>query len=283
MPLGLQLRLSLLFTAFLYLGPLFAGVGRHPWPVVPAFVALFLLWTMVVRPAQWPRDRAGWRGPGVVVRVAATAAMQTFLVVLLHAIGRGIGSFLPDVTIPLSLPLALALVSIPLSRLALDPERLAFARGDLEEVPEELAVELEGQRADRLVAPFLRLPDDTGEVELMRRLVALAPSLTSAALLDALDRGIEAADGPARAARRALILQATSVATADTCQGRAEPMRALRVAADDRGLLHLLTLRLRDLLEQRPQAEGDCPSIPDLRAAASRATVLDRIGRRRAA
>ncbi len=177
----------------------------------------------------------------------------------------------------------LALLSIPFSRLTLEPERLAFAHGYLDEVPEELAVELESQRADRLVAPFFRLPDETDEAELMARLVALAPAVTSAALLDALDRGLAEARDGSLAARRALILQATSVAAADTCPGRAEPVRALRVAGSDRGLLHLLTLRLQDLLEQRPQAEPDCPSITALRAAATHATALDRMGLRRGA
>ncbi|MGP3698344.1 hypothetical protein [Rhodobacter sp. NSM] len=278
MPLGLQLRLSLLFTALLYLGPLFAGIGRHPWPVVPGFVALFVMWTMVMRPAQWPRDLAGWKKPEALLRVAATVAMQILLVVVLHAIGRGIGALLPEAaSIPVSMPLTVALLSIPFSRLTLEPEKLAFLRGHLDEVPDDLAVELESQRADRLVAPFLRLPDDTDEVELMKRLVALAPSLTSAALLDALDRALRNTGGPCLAARRALILQATSVAAADTCAGRAEPVRALRVAEGHRNLLHLLTMRLQDLLRQRPQVEDDCPTITALRAAATQATAMDRM------
>lgn len=282
MPLGLQLRLSLLFTAFLYLGPFLAGLGSHPWPVVPPFVALFTLWTMVMRPAHWPADPAGWREPEALVRAAATVALQGGLVLLLLAVGRGTAGLLPGpVAIEISLPLTLALLSIPFSRLTLEPERLAFAHGYLDEVPEELAVELESQRADRLVAPFFRLPDETDEAELMARLVALAPAVTSAALLDALDRGLAEARDGSLAARRALILQATSVAAADTCPGRAEPVRALRVAGSDRGLLHLLTLRLQDLLEQRPQAEPDCPSIAALRAAATHATALDRMGLRR--
>ncbi|MCE6958470.1 hypothetical protein LAZ40_05285 [Cereibacter sphaeroides] len=272
MSLGLQLRLSLLFTAMLYLGPLVSGIGRHDLPVLPAFAALFVMWTMVMRPAQWPQDRAGWSDGAAILRVAATVATQILLVAALFIVGRAIGGMLPATpVISESAAIAISLLAIPFSRLTLDPAKIAFAHGFLDEVPEELAIELEGQRADRLVAPFFRLPDDTDEVELMKRLVDLAPSLTSAALLDALDRRIRAEPSPCIAARRALILQATSVAAADTCPGRAEPVRALRIAGTDRTLLRLLALRLQSLLAQRPQAQDDCPTVPVLRAAVVRA------------
>lgn len=272
MSLGFQLRLSLLFTAMLYLGPLLAGIGRHAWPVLPAFAALFVMWTMVMRPAQWPGDRAGWLDAGALVRVAATVAAQILLVVALYTVGRAIAGMLPQAPVlPEVAALAISLLAIPFARLTLEPAKIAFAHGFLDEVPEELAMELEGQRADRLVAPFFRLPDETTDIELMKRLVDLAPSLTSAALLDALDRRIRTEPAPSLAARRALILQATSVAAADTCPGRAEPVRALRIAGTDRTLLRLLALRLQSLLAQRPQAQDDCPTVPVLRAAVVRA------------
>lgn len=261
-------RLSTALTALLYLGPLLSGGLGHPAAVVPLFAAIFILWAVAMQPASWPRGRAGWLHADRLGGLAGTVFAQAFLVVACFAVGCGIGAFLPATPdLPVTGPLVLSLAALVLARLAVDPHGLAMIVDHRPASPTQAAGTFDHRRADRLVAPFFDLPDSTCDLALLERLTDLAPHLTCAALLDALARRIEAEVRPCHAARRALILQATAPATADTCIGRREPVRALRIAGQDRALLRLLALRLGRLQTERPLLRTDCPSVDDLRAA----------------
>ena len=86
-------RVTLLMgaTALLYLGPLLAGLGASGWPWVYGFVAVFVLWLIVMRPRDWPRSATNWQDATVLVRAVTQIAVQILLVALLFGIGRGIG------------------------------------------------------------------------------------------------------------------------------------------------------------------------------------------------
>ncbi|MGC5198861.1 hypothetical protein, partial [Aphanothece microscopica] len=61
-----------LAAALLYAGPLVAGPGGQGWAVVPAFVLVFLLWQVVMRPADWRRTPLEW----AQARVLAAALLR---------------------------------------------------------------------------------------------------------------------------------------------------------------------------------------------------------------
>ena len=96
-------------NALLYFGPLLAGLGGFGWHVVPVFVALFLLWLVILRPQELPRARAEWLQSETLVALSTRAAVQILLVVLCFGIGRGIGGVLGALPhFPLMLPIALS-------------------------------------------------------------------------------------------------------------------------------------------------------------------------------
>ena len=68
-----RVRLLMGASALLYMGPLLAGLSGMGWAALPVFMALFALWLVVMRPAQWPRDRPGgmFAAPGLRQRPRA--------------------------------------------------------------------------------------------------------------------------------------------------------------------------------------------------------------------
>jgi hypothetical protein len=112
-------RILMGLQALLYLGPLMAGLAAQGWVMVPFFAAIFLLWLAVVQPGNWPRGRDEWLQPDKQMSAAAQCAVQMLLVIVLFAIGRGMGGIAG--VLPLFhwlFPLALSFVAIPFSRLA---------------------------------------------------------------------------------------------------------------------------------------------------------------------
>ena len=94
-------------TAVLYSGPMVAGIDRDAAELLPLHAATFVLWALVARP--WPAE--------------AAVAAQVLLVMLLFALGRGLGAFLPArELLPASAPLATALMATAAARLVPEPE-----------------------------------------------------------------------------------------------------------------------------------------------------------------
>jgi hypothetical protein len=125
-----RLRLLKGATALMYFGALLAGLAGHGWAMVPAFVAVFVLWSVILRPHLWPASLSEIGTEGAVVPLAALVATQALLVVLCFGFGRGIGGVMgvqPD--LPHWLPLALAFLAVPLSRLVWNPRVMARVPG----------------------------------------------------------------------------------------------------------------------------------------------------------
>ena len=104
-------------TALLYLGPLFAGLAGFGWALVPAFLAIFLMYLFVVRRSLFPRKSADWTDMGVVIPLLTQTLVQLLLIVLCFAIGRGLGGVVGAVP-PFSplWTLAVSFLSVPLCR-----------------------------------------------------------------------------------------------------------------------------------------------------------------------
>lgn len=115
-------RLLMAANAFLYFGPLLAGMAGFGWGMVVIFTAIFVLWLFILQPYEFPINRAEWMSSDAWVAIGARAAVQLLLVVVLFGVGRGIGGILGAMTgYSAMLPIAISFLSIPLARLVWDP------------------------------------------------------------------------------------------------------------------------------------------------------------------
>ena len=266
-----RLRLLRGARALLYFGPLLAGLGGFGWAQVPVFVAIFVLWLIILRPQQWPRKLADWQKPEALVTLAAQTATQALLVVVCFGIGRGIGGVTGFfLTLPTLLPVGISFLSIPLCRMIWDPRKGQQMDGFLDDAiaavgtgrplpgPEEAAV----QMATEMLKPLAALPASTPVAELEDHLTALALHLDH----ETLSAALRPAPGPQL--RRALMIHASQPAALRALQDRAYPVQALTAAGDDPALLGLLALRLVQALCEVPDLIGDFPTPQRVFAAA---------------
>ncbi len=188
-------RLLQLVTLMLYAGPLLAGMGGFGWIYVVAFAAIFLLWQVVLRPLDWPRDAAHWRGRDLQASALARVALLVLLVAVLFGIGRGIGGIVGFVPRVSSLaPLALSLMSIPLARLIEVREAPSVAPP----APEADHLAAATARADLLLQPVQDLPETTPPEAVAEHLRAIAAHVDPARLHEALLSRVRAGGaGPA--------------------------------------------------------------------------------------
>ena len=80
-----------LATALLYFGALLAGLMGQGWGMVLAFLAVFLVWSVILQPHLWPSRVSDLAQLQAMVPLASLIATQALLVVLCFGIGRGIG------------------------------------------------------------------------------------------------------------------------------------------------------------------------------------------------
>lgn len=170
-------RILLLITLMLYAGPLVAGLAGYGWAAVWPFVAIFTLWQVVMRPADWPRDPARWSDPALLAAALARVALLTILVALCFAAGRGIGAAIGyPAGIPLAATLAASFVAVPLARMVHDPAKAAAIDALLEDALAQIGGKAPAAAGPMVpeVAALLDLPDDVDPAEIGPLLDALA-------------------------------------------------------------------------------------------------------------
>lgn len=262
----MQKRLKLLMgaTALLYLGPLLAGLGGYGWSAVPVFVAIFVLWLIVMRPREWPRDVVRWQQPVQWLRAAAQVAVQILLVTLMFGIGRGIGGlfgFLP-LFHPM-LPVAVSFLAIPLSRLVWNPDT-----GDkLDDLLDEALAGLEGAAPDphqiavarALIAPLAAFPAGASEADVEAHVNAMLEETGPGPLFAALREvglGEEALPGH-RAALVVLVTHPDHLMDLAEADG---PTHVFTALEGDAALLRLFATRLDRALRADDRGWWGCPS-----------------------
>lgn len=267
-----RLRLLMVATALLYLGPLVAGLGRYGWDVVPVFAAIFVLWLFILRPHKWPRRASDWQQADVLISAATQAVVQLLLVTILFGIGRGLGGLL-DVTpsFPVMLPVALSFLSIPLSRLVWNPWKAAQMDQFLDQALRQLHATPPALGAARIalvqqrLAPLLALPDNTPEAEICRQLDAIGMATDEAAVRAAL---LERAHGkaPSRLELTALILHTTDGRLIESVGGDGPTfgLAALTAQAAAPDLIALFARRLTAALDDDHDLWGPSPSVSRL-------------------
>ncbi len=265
--MGKSEKLLMGAAALLYLGPLLAGLSGIGWVAVPVFIALFALWLVVMRPVQWPRDLARWTR-ATVVAAAAQVAVNVLIVILLFGVGRGIGGvagFLPN--IPPIVPVALSFLSIPLSRLLVDPVKLAETNQFLDDASRQIN--------DPTYVPAVPHRDEM--VEVLLSLPADSDPVLTADAVDAAMKGPQANERLAelcavldpivpknRALREAVILWATDPARHEAEGLHSAQEVAFDIAAADPELLHLFAHRGTALIAQHAALWTAFPSAVEV-------------------
>lgn len=263
-----KLRLLMLATLPLYLGPLLAGLSGMGWSAVPVFIALFALWLVVMKPGTWPRDLAAWNGARVVT-AAAQVAVNAVIVVLLFGIGRGIGGvagFIPN--IPTFVPVALSFLSVAASRLVWDPVKGEQMDALLDSALAQISGFNSGAGVrsaaaagseDPMLAALLDLPSDADPLltaeAIETAMQAEGASLRLSMLEDALDR----LDPPRLGLREGLVLWATDASRSLDDRPRSAQYTAFIVAGSNPHLLHLFARRGLALLQARPELFNSFP------------------------
>ena len=266
----IRLRLLKGANALLYIGPLFAGISGTGFGAIAPFVAVFVLWLLILRPEQWPASPAEWFAPQAIGAVLTLVLSQVLLVFVLLGIGRGIGAvagFLPAVN-PI-IPLAMSFLAIPLCR-ALWDARAAADRGVfLDEEAEAAETQRARFQAGAAIAPLLELSDDTphaGVSALLGGVMGVAkPELRLDALLAALDRSHRSH----AALRRALVLWLSEPEVVAFAIVPKTMATAFALAAGNGDLLRLYVPRALALVAAFPDRADGFPTPAQLRQAAT--------------
>lgn len=269
-----RIRLLMGATALLYLGPLLAGLGGQSFSAAPVFMLVFLLWSIVMRPAAFPREAAAWGQPRVWIGVLAQVAVQALLVLVLFGVGRGIGGVagLLPILHP-ALPVALSALSIPLSRLVWDPVKGAKLDDFLDEALSRIeGSALNGQRSPEDDAR--RKAELDAEIARIRArleadetdLHALHGQAPAWQLLQAVS-DIKVRQGLSPALAAALVDFATDPALSMELQGQEVPFTAFMLVREDPAATARFARSYAALLKADPEAFWDGPNNALLRHA----------------
>jgi hypothetical protein len=112
-------------TSFLYFAPFLAGLTYAPLPLLTVFVAIYVIWLAANRPAIWAEATRGGTPVGLAVHLAGSTLTQILTIFLGFGLGRGFASLAGPATLPIWIPIVLAMAAIPLSRLIGHPDRNA--------------------------------------------------------------------------------------------------------------------------------------------------------------
>jgi hypothetical protein len=250
-------------TALLYFGPLLAGMGGYGWAMVPAFVAIFVLSQIILRPHLWPHSFADLQRSELLVSLASQVAVQVLLVAVSFGIGRGIGGAAG--TLPVYspfLPLALSFLSIPLARMLWDPwqgdsfeaiEAAQYSEAVPEAGPEAADIAL----ADRLLQPLQDMAGRTTEAEALRHLKAMAQHVSLGHLRNALLVRL-AQPGASQAIVMALIVLTTDAEMMDRLD-EGGPSLVMQALPDDPALVTLFAQRMAAAVKQDADLAANIP------------------------
>lgn len=263
-----KLRLVMAASALLYFGPLLAGLTGMGWNAVPVFIALFALWLVVMRPAQWPRDLAAWTAE-TALAATAQVAVNALIVVVLFAAGRGLGGvagFVPN--IPPFIPVGLSFLATPLSRLVWDPvkgEAMDQLLDDaLRQIKDPGLQPLTVGPGDPMVDTLLDLPDDADPELTAEALDSALRGREGTIRLSLIEDALEFSEPERLGLRHGLILWATDPARNPNEEVRGGPSTAFSLAGLRPDLLMAFATRGLDLLRKTPAMISAFPESRDV-------------------
>jgi hypothetical protein len=245
-------------TLLLYLGAVLTGWAGGGWSALPPLWLAFLLWHVVMRPAEWPRDPARWsprRSLAVGLSALALLAVAGFCL----AVGAGLAR-LWALPLPVWGGVALAVLATPLQRWRHDPTHDARMAAFLDEALTGITNAPRPPDSTERAVAALRLALSRGETDLEH----LSDLHSPGRLLDELAR--LRADHPLPLPlARALIDWACDPARSLALQGQEAPHQALMMVQEDAALVAHFARACVTLLRADPEAFWDCPSNRTLR------------------
>lgn len=265
--MGRKARLLMVATLPLYLGPLLAGLSGLGWSATPVFVALIALWFVVMRPHQWPRKMALWT-PQVMTAALFQILVNIVIVVALFGIGRGIGA-VAGFSFGLSplVPVALAFLAIPLSRMVWDPVKAHEMDQFLDGALDQINRVNRGQMApaadpvkDPILVALLDLPDDADPVLIADAIDAAMRAPGAALRLSRLQDELDMGMSPRAALREGFVLWSTDQGAVGAAGLQGAQLAGFFVAGSDPRLLDLFAARALLILQANPTL---WPSFPD--------------------
>ena len=266
-----RLRLLKAATALLYLGPLFAGLSGFGWDQVPFFVAIFVLWLIILRPEQWPATLAEWLTWQAWGAALTQLLSQILLVAVLFGIGRGIGGlagFLP--VVHPAAPLAISFLAIPLCRSLWDARQAADAGVFLDDAARQAQMPSAAADAALAIVPLINLADNAPESEVGPLVETLMYATGTALRLSALAAALKRPDRSHAALRRALVIWASEPEVVASGLVPDAMVNAFHIADGNPDLLRLLVPRAVALIGAFPNRAAGFPSPAMLRHAATR-------------
>jgi hypothetical protein len=257
-------------TALLYFGPLLAGLGGFGWAVAPVFAVIFMLWLMIIRPQDFPRNLQEWLRVEGMVAFAARTAVQLLLVLVLFGAGRGIGGVLNSLpAFPPMLPIAISFLAIPLARLIWDPWKAHAMDTLLDDALNQIETGStqndDRSYAEAVLMPLNGLPDDVSVAELASHLSAIRALVDEAVTFDVLHDRVVGQEASV-AGRRAVMVMGSDGAVLERMSGSGLSGRAMMALASEPELLAQMAERLIHSLRQDPDIWGDCPNMGMLEA-----------------
>jgi len=271
-----RIRLLKAATALLYVGPLFAGISGLGWGMVAPFVAVFVVWLMVLRPEQWPASPREWLTLPALGAALTQVLSQILLVTVLLAVGRGIGAlagFLPTVN-PI-LPLALSFLAIPLCRILWDAREAANQGVFLDEEAEIAQAPRAAAEAAAAIVPLLNLPDAAPDAEVMSKTANALSGLAADLRLDALTAALSRPSRNHASLRRALVLWCSEPEVVAPARVSNAMARGFALADNNPDLLRLYVPRAMALIAAFPDRAAEFPNPKALRAAAATGFAAD--------
>lgn len=262
-----RIRLLKAVTALLYFGPLFAGISGLGWGMVAPFVAIFVVWLMVLRPEQWPSGPQDWLTLTAWGAVVTQILSQILLVTVLLAVGRGIGGLAGLVpTVHPGVPLATSLLAIPLSRMLWDPREAANQGVFLDEEAEIAQASRAAAEAAAAIIPLLNLPDGAPDAEVMTKIADSLSGTAADLRLEALAAALSRPDRSHAALRRALVLWCSEPEVVAPARVPNAMARSFAFAAGNPDLLRLYVPRALALIAAFPDRAAEFPDAQDIRA-----------------
>lgn len=261
-----RLRLLKGATALLYIGPLFAGISGFGWGIVAPFLAIFLVWLMILRPEQWPAAPREWLTASALGALLTQVLSQVLLISILLAIGRGLGAIAGYVPIVNPLfPLAVSFMAIPLCRILWDAEEAADAGLFLDEEAEDAHASRAAAAAATAIVPLLNLPDTATDAEVTEAVARVMGKPGADRRLSALAAALAAPDRSHAALRRALVIWASEPEIVAPGRVRGAMAHAFAIANGNPDLLRLYLPRAIALIGAFPDRAEGFPTPEDLR------------------
>jgi hypothetical protein len=265
-----RMRLLKGATALLYIGPLFAGLSGMGFGMVAPFVAIFVVWLMVLRPEQWPATSDEWMTGQAWLAAFGQVLSQILLVAVLFAIGRGLGGIAGfDFAINPIVPLTFSFLAIPACRMLWDAREAAEMGYFLDEEAEAAHAPLAAAEAGAAIIPLLNLPDNAPDALVAEAIARSTDAADVGLRLRALDAALAKPDRSHAALRRALVLWTSEPELVAPGQVPNAMALAYSFAGNNPDLLRLYVPRALALIAAFPNRADGFPAADDLRRSAA--------------